>query len=81
MLFGANLLSSKQKKFAMTFTDKKSKLDYLLELIKHESTGNANFLCDRLYISRRSLFRYITTLRELGYQIGYCKTRETCYFY
>lgn len=63
----------------MRFVDKKEKLDYMVELIRKGKTGKAEDLSKRICVSRRTLFRYIDTLRELGYNVGYCARRETYY--
>lgn len=63
----------------MKFIDKKQKLDYLLELIQNENTGNAEKLRMNICVSPRTLFRYIDELREMGYQISFCLQRDTYY--
>lgn len=63
----------------MRFNDKKQKLDYLLELIAKGNTGTVEVLYIRLFVQKRSLYRYINDLRELGYEISYCRLRKTYY--
>jgi predicted DNA-binding transcriptional regulator YafY len=63
----------------MKFTDKKQKLDYLLELIQKEKTGSAEDLCKQIFVSKATLKRYIQDLREMGYPISYCLHRRTYY--
>ena len=63
----------------MSFIEKKEKLDYLVELMKKECTGNADELARRICVSRRTLFRYLDDLRVLGYESSYCQRRETYY--
>jgi len=61
----------------MNFIDKKQKLDYLLEIIMREYTGNAKNLAARVCVSLPTLNRYLANLRELGYEIEYSRTRQT----
>jgi len=63
----------------MKFIDKKEKLEFLLEIIEKESTGNTKELCVRLCISKRTLHRYINDLRSMGYLISFCQQRKTYY--
>jgi predicted DNA-binding transcriptional regulator YafY len=63
----------------MRFVDKKEKLDFLLEIIKKEHTGNAEDLCVHIYVSKRTLLRYISDLRNMGNHIGFCIQRNTYY--
>ena len=64
----------------MKFIDKKQKLEYLLQLIKSEHTGNPTQLAQRIYVSRRTLFRYFDDLSDMGLTISYCFKRGTYYF-
>jgi predicted DNA-binding transcriptional regulator YafY len=64
----------------MKFIEKKEKLDYMIALIKQERTGSAEEFSNHIFVSKRTLLRYIDELRELGYQIGYCIYRNTYYF-
>ncbi|MBP8977669.1 MAG: HTH domain-containing protein [Bacteroidales bacterium] len=61
----------------MNFVDRKQKLEYILELIEKGKTGTAEELSKRVYVSLPTLYRYISDLRRLGYQIGYCTYRKT----
>lgn len=63
----------------MSFVEKKEKLDYMIELMRKECTGNADDLARRICVSRRTLFRYLDDLRALGYKYSYCQRRETYY--
>lgn len=63
----------------MKFSTTKEKLDYLLELINNECTGNADDLCKKICVSQRTLFRYMVCLREMGHQISFCLRRKTYY--
>ena len=61
----------------MKFTDKKQKLDFLLNLIINENTGNADELSKHICVSLPTLNRYVADLRELGYEIEYSRCRQT----
>jgi predicted DNA-binding transcriptional regulator YafY len=63
----------------MTFTDKKTKLDYLLELIQAGNAGNAQVLSKSICVSERTLSRFIEELRSEGYQISYSTLRKSYY--
>lgn len=63
----------------MNFIDKEQKLDYLLELITKECTGNTKDLSQCICVSKRTLLRYIKELRIMGYQISFCLQRNTYY--
>lgn len=63
----------------MNFIDKKQKLDYLLKLISDERTGNAKELSERIFVSQRTLIRYLDYLRDMGFQVSYCLRRKTYY--
>jgi predicted DNA-binding transcriptional regulator YafY len=63
----------------MKYSETKEKLEYLLELIKKECTGNAADLCRRAGISERTFYRYLYCMRDMGYPISYCKWRQTYY--
>jgi len=65
----------------MRFIDKKQKLDYLIELINNQSTGNAESLSQRICVSKRTLYRYIEDLKAMDYKISYCFTRNTYYMF
>jgi predicted DNA-binding transcriptional regulator YafY len=63
----------------MKFFEKKQKLDYLLELIKKECTGNASELSKHIFVSIPTINRYLADLRDLGNEIGYCRYRNSYY--
>lgn len=65
----------------MKFIDKKQKLDYLIELINNQSTGNAELLSQRICVSKRTLYRYLSDLKAIGYKISYCFSRNTYYLF
>lgn len=64
----------------MRFIDKKQKLDYLIDLIEKEDTGNADRLCSKICVSKSTLKRYLNELRELGYQVVYDPLQNTYCF-
>ena len=61
----------------MKFIDKKQKLDFLLNLIINENTGNADELSKHKCVSLPALNRYVADLRELGQEIEYSRCRQT----
>ena len=61
----------------MKFTDKKQKLDFLLNLITNENTGNADELSKHICVSLPTLNRYMADLRELGHEIEYSRTHRS----
>ena len=63
----------------MNYCEKKRKIDYLIELIESESTGNPDQLANYLRVSRPTLFRYLQDLQDVGVNISYCFKRETYY--
>ena len=63
----------------MRFIDKKEKLDYLLFLIQKDDSLDVELLSQKIYVSKRTLIRYIQDLRELGFHIGYCSYRKKYY--
>jgi biotin operon repressor len=60
----------------MTFADKKTKLDYLLELIIAGNAGTSKVLSNKFCVSERTLGRLIEELRRQGYQISFCTQRK-----
>ena len=55
----------------MNYCEKKRKIDYLIELIESESTGNPDQLANYLRVSRPTLFRYLQDLQDVGVNISY----------
>jgi biotin operon repressor len=51
------------------------------QLIVRCATGSPDELCVKLDISRRTLFRLISFLRDQGIPIDYSKTRKTYFYY
>lgn len=57
-----------------------TRLERLNNLIQIKATGSPKQLSDRLNISERSLYEYISLLKEMGAPLHYDRFRET-YFY
>jgi len=64
----------------MSFVNRTEKMECLIKLITNENTGPSEQLCESIYVSRPTLMRYLTDLRDLGNQIGYCRYRRSYYF-
>lgn len=52
----------------------------LVELIHSKSTGNPDYLAGKLGVSRRTVFRYLDELKDIGAKITYCDSRESYIF-
>ena len=63
----------------MNFLAKKKKLDYLLLLIQNGEGISADYLSERSCTSKRTLYRWISDLKQMGYNIGYCAVRRSYY--
>ena len=64
----------------MTHLEFLEKTEYIRELINKESTGTPAELAQRLNISERSLYRIITTLKNMGHPITYSRCKQSyCY--
>ncbi|THU38055.1 HTH domain-containing protein [Niastella caeni] len=57
-----------------------TRLERINHLIQIRATGNPRVLSHRLNISERSLYQYLSLLKEMGVSIDYDRHRET-YFY
>jgi len=57
--------------------DRLIRLDHL---IKRKSTGSPLELANKMEISERSLYEYISLLKRLNAPIKYCKTRQSYYY-
>ena len=58
----------------------RSRLEYLDDLIRKKSTGSPRELAEKLNISQRTVFNWISVLTDLGALIKYDPERQT-YFY
>ncbi len=63
----------------MDYITKTQKLDYLLNLIQSGEGNTAEFLCEKICTSKRTLYRFIGDLKRLGHKISYCTSRRTYY--
>lgn len=63
----------------MNFNEKKQKQEYLHELIEKGCTGSVAELSKKIRVSKRTILRYIEELRDTGYQISFCRQRNTYY--
>jgi DeoR/GlpR family transcriptional regulator of sugar metabolism len=59
------------------FLTYQERLDYLLQLVTHGNTGSPSSLANRFGVSKRTIKRIIDVLRLKGYNISYCRKRET----
>lgn len=55
-------------------------LERLDQLIRLKATGCPERLATRLGISKRQLYRLIGELRNIGFPIEYCKSRQSYYY-
>lgn len=56
------------------------RLQRMNQLIKNERTGTPEEFAGKLGISRRQLYSYIESIKDMGADIGYSKNRRTFYF-
>lgn len=56
------------------------RLERLDHLIRHKSTGTPNQLAVRLNISERTLYGFLSEMRELGAPIKYSRSKQTYYY-
>jgi predicted DNA-binding transcriptional regulator YafY len=63
----------------MSYSNYLVKMDSLIEMLKHENTGPADCLAQKLRVSRRTIFRYFDEMRLKGAEIGYSKSKESYY--
>lgn len=56
------------------------RLQRMNQLIKAERTGNPDEFSERLGISRRQLYSYIESIKDMGADISYSKNKRTFYF-
>jgi biotin operon repressor len=63
----------------MAYEDYRMRMERLQNLIKHECTGKPDELAKKLEISRRTLFKDLSTLRD-AIGITYDRYRGTYYY-
>lgn len=64
----------------MRFEEIFSRIGYLEELIRNESTGTPAELAKRLQVSERMVYRYISHLNFDQNRVKYCKRSRTYKF-
>jgi len=67
------------KTVTMNFLERKEKLDYLLEMIEKERLISLKQAAEKFECSKRTIKRMISDLRNMGYDITYCKRRKRFY--
>ncbi|MBB6235543.1 putative DNA-binding transcriptional regulator YafY [Pedobacter sp. AK013] len=55
-------------------------LERIDSLIRMKSTGHPQVLAEKLHLSERSIYNYITILKKRGAPIKYCRTRKSYYY-
>lgn len=55
-------------------------IEHLDYYIKRKATGNQAVFARKMGMSRSSLNIYLNEMKELGFPIGYCRTRNTYYY-
>lgn len=63
----------------MKFTERKKKLDYLLEMIEKGRCFSLKQVAEKYGCSERTVRRMITELKEDGYDIHYCRVLRKFY--
>lgn len=61
----------------MSYAKYVHRIENLKYQIRRECTGNAEKFAEKLGISRRTLFRYLETLRDEGFVFKYDRYRKT----
>jgi len=56
------------------------RLQNIDRLIRIKATGTPHQFAQRLDISERLLYKYLSTMKELGAPIIYCKNRQSYYY-
>ncbi len=56
------------------------KLQQLDELLKRNATGNAKELSYKLGVSRKHVYNYINTLKDLGVDIKYSRIKRSFFY-
>jgi predicted DNA-binding transcriptional regulator YafY len=60
----------------MNFTEYSKKLKLIEEYINNKWAANPDQLAKKLKVSRRTIFRMIVCLKELGINIEFCKKEK-----
>jgi predicted DNA-binding transcriptional regulator YafY len=61
----------------MRFCEQLNKIKRVDALIRRKATGTPDQLADKLEVSRRTIFRIIDDLKELGAPVIYSKFRQS----
>ena len=65
----------------MTFIERLELLDRFIGFIQREGTGTPRQMARRLRISERTVtHNLLCDLKQMGFEIGYCRDRLTYYF-
>jgi DNA-binding IclR family transcriptional regulator len=57
--------------------DKLNRLQFLDHLIKHQRTGNAQELAEKLHIKRRQVYNLLNELKDIGLEIEYNRQKRS----
>lgn len=58
-----------------------NKLQSMDSLIRRKATGNQLEFARKMNMSRSMLNRYLNEMKEMGFPIGYCRSRQSYYYY
>ncbi|RXQ97405.1 helix-turn-helix domain-containing protein [Ancylomarina salipaludis] len=64
----------------MSYREYVNRIEYLKYLINNKRTGTAQELALKLGVSRRTVFDYLSHLRDEGHRICYCRKTRTYWF-
>ena len=64
----------------MSYREYVNRIEYLKYLINNKRTGTAQELALKLGVSRRTVFDYLSRLRDEGHRICYCRKVRTYKF-
>ena len=64
----------------MGYREYANRIELLKELIKKERTGTSYELAKKMNVSRRTVFDYLSQLRDEGLNIDYNWKKKTYYF-
>ena len=64
----------------MNFIKQIERLQLLNKLIQEQNTGSPEELAKRLNVSRRQLYNYLESLKDIGIEICYSRKYDTFYF-
>lgn len=64
----------------MNFIKQIERFQILSKLIQEQNTGSPEELANRLNLSRRQLYNYLESLKDIGIEICYSRKYDTFYF-